>query len=136
MSSNSWTRLTDLPIAGPTSAITVSNSIFVLLHGKKIVRYLIDEDKYIDLSPLPCEEWFCFDVTSSGYLIYVHGGNIKGKWSKAFYSFDVRTNVWNELPEMIRPRRRCAAAMVSIPNMVPNNEISNTITDEEQLEGK
>jgi Kelch motif len=114
LSTNSWTKRKDLPQPGPTSAVAVGQYIYVLMHGKRIVRYDPRTDDYMNLAELPLKEWFTFDVTTSGSVIYVHGGATMGVWSKAFYSYDVLTNEWTELPQMIRQRRRCAAAIVTV----------------------
>jgi hypothetical protein len=112
VSTNVWSKKRDLPSPGPTSAVTVGDYIYVLLHGKKMLRYCPASDTYTSLANLPLKEWFCFDVTTFGYLIYVHGGVSQGDSSKAFYSYDVRSDVWEELPQMLFPRRRCAAAIM------------------------
>ena len=119
--SNCWSRKKDLPSPGPASAVTIGDYIYVILHGKRIMRYCPLSDTYTNLAALPLKEWFCFDVTSLGYLVYLHGGVSQGDSSKAFYSYDIRTDTWEELPAMLYPRRRCAAAiMVADPNPNPS----------------
>mmetsp|Transcript_26655 Transcript_26655/g.25525 ORF Transcript_26655/g.25525 Transcript_26655/m.25525 type:complete len:385 (+) Transcript_26655:121-1275(+) len=112
--SNSWTRKLDLPFSTSTSAITIGNFIYVLLHGKRIMRYCPSSDTYTALSELPLKEWFCFDVTMLGCIIYIHGGVAQGDATKAFFAYDIRTDKWKEMPPMLFPRRRCAAAIMSV----------------------
>ena len=110
---NTWSRKKDLPSAGPTSSVTVGDFIYVILHGKRMQRYCPLTDTYTDRAELPLKEWFCFDVTTFGHLVYVHGGVAQGSPSKAFYSYDVISDKWEHLPPMLFPRRRCAAAIVT-----------------------
>jgi hypothetical protein len=102
-----WVEKTPLPMAGPCSAITVvdddvpeGESIFVFMHGHYVLKYVAAEDKYTRLSLLPLEEWYCFDVVVVGHIVYAVGGAEKGKWSKVFYSYDSKSDVWTELPHM------------------------------------
>lgn len=112
---NVWESRKDLPFAGPTSAATVGNFIFVFFHGRHIARYCPSTDTFVTMSNLPLADWFCFDVTSMGHIIYVHGGaTANDKFSKALFSYDTRTDEWLELPSMLRQRRRCAAALVAL----------------------
>lgn len=76
--------------------------------------YCPNTDTYIDLAELPLKEWFCFDVTSIGCIVYVHGGVSRGDASKKFYSYDIRIDKWIEMPDMLYPRRRCAAAIMTV----------------------
>ena len=117
LATNSWSRKKDLPFPGPTSAVTVGDFIYVILHGKRMMRYCPKSDTYAELADLPLVEWFCFDVTTFGCFIYVHGGVSQGDSSKAFFSYDVRTDGWEELPSMLFPRRRCAAAIMTAENL-------------------
>lgn len=117
LATNSWSRKKDLPFPGPTSAVTIGDFIYVILHGKRMMRYCPKSDTYTELADLPLVEWFCFDVTAFGCLVYVHGGVSKGDSSKAFFSYDVRTDKWAELPSMLFPRRRCAAAIMTAESL-------------------
>lgn len=133
---DTWTRLADLPFPGPTSAATVlstsatgagaaaggdiagleepAGDVYVLLHGRRVYKYHIDSDTYTPLSPLPLPEWFSFDVTVCSQYIYAHGGASKGVWSKALFQYDTVTDMWHALPDMTCPRRRCAAALICL----------------------
>jgi N-acetylneuraminic acid mutarotase len=110
---DSWTSKADLPYPGPCSAVTVGEYIFVLLHGKCVLRYCPNSDAYTTLAALPLPDWFCFYASPYGSTIYVNGGASKGVWSRAFYSYDTLTDSWTELPQMLKQRRRCAAAIVA-----------------------
>ena len=118
LATNTWSRKKDLNFPGPTSAVTIGDYIYVILHGKRIMRYCPQSDAYTDLAELPLVEWFCFDVTVFGCLVYVHGGVSQGDSSKAFFSYDIRTDKWEELPQMLFPRRRCAAAIMTAELLV------------------
>ena len=117
-----WRECNDLPLAGPCSAATVrcprsnDEKIFVFMHGNAVYRYNHIEDSYEKLSALPLPEWFCFDVVAIDLDIYAVGGAQKGKWSNAFYRYKTESDVWEELPRMRKERRRCAAAVVRIPD--------------------
>lgn len=113
-STDTWTAKQPLPFPGPASAVSVGRYIFVFLHGKQVVRYCPSSDEYELLSVLPLPEWFTFDVTSMGPKVYLHGGATKGTWSKAMFSYDTRDDSWTAMPDMLRQRRRCAAAMVDV----------------------
>ena len=112
LSTNCWSRKKDLPFPGPTSSVTIGDFVYVILHGKRMMRYDPALDTFTELAELPLIEWFCFDVTAFGCLVYVHGGVSQGDSSKAFFSYDIRTDKWEELPSMLFPRRRCAAAIM------------------------
>ena len=114
LSTNAWTRRRDLPSTGPCSAIAIGDVVYVLMHGKRMYRYDRHGDSYHPLAPLPLKEWFTFDVTTCGTCIYVHGGASEGVWSKAFFAYDTRTDVWTKMPDMSQQRRRCAAAIVTV----------------------
>jgi N-acetylneuraminic acid mutarotase len=114
--SDSWSRRKDLPHAGPCSAVAVGAYVFVLMHGRSVLRYCPGSDSYTALEELPLREWFCFDATACGTDLYVHGGAAAGVWSKAFYKYDTLTNTWEELPQMMKQRRRCAGAIIEGPS--------------------
>ena len=110
---NTWTRKKDLPFPGPTSAVAAPDGfIYIFLHGRGVVRYCPRADEYNSLSPLPLPEWFTFDVTSRGSKVFLHGGATQGNWSKAMFEYDTRNDSWTAMPEMLRQRRRCAAAFI------------------------
>lgn len=117
LTTNAWTRRRDLPAAGPCCAVAVGGVLYVLLHGKRVYRYDPQADTYLALAALPLKEWFTFDTTTFGYHIYAHGGASEGVWSKAFFSYDVRTDTWNKMPDMTKQRRRCAAALVTVTSV-------------------
>lgn len=97
--------------------------IYIFAHGKRVYRFdpiasSTDQPSYIPLSTLPLPEWFTFDVTSYGPFIFLLGGASAGLWSRATYRYDTRSDTWLQMPDMIRQRRRTAAAIV---NIVDNN---------------
>jgi N-acetylneuraminic acid mutarotase len=113
MQTETWSSGKSLPIAGQVSAVTIGDFIYVAVHGNHILRYDPRQDSYTQVSfDLPVKKWFCFDVTVINDRMYFHGGNIDGVWSNAFWKYDVFANAWEELPSMIRERRRCSAAVV------------------------
>ncbi|KDO35300.1 hypothetical protein SPRG_00149 [Saprolegnia parasitica CBS 223.65] len=114
-STNTWSRKAPLPIAGPCSAVTIGKYIFVLLHGRSVVRYSPSENTYVTMAALPLPEWYCFDADVAGTTIYALGGISKGVWSREFYAYDTIANTWTQLPAMKKRRRRTAAALVTCP---------------------
>ena len=113
---NEWYSLNDLPHPGPCSAIEANGTIFAFMHGGHVLRYELEEDRYTRLSRLPLKDWYCFDVVALGSHVYLIGGALSGKWSNAFYKYDTETDEWEEMPALLRERRRCAAAAVVIPS--------------------
>ena len=111
-----WDRLSDMPIAGPTSCVTVDGLIYIFAHGKSVYKYDPSLDEYTALSMLPLPKWYTFDTTSYGNFAFLHGGASDGVWSKAMFRYDTRTDTWLKMPDMLRQRRRTAAALISIPN--------------------
>lgn len=109
---DSWVRLEDMPIAGPTSCVTVDKFIYVFAHGKAVYRYNPIEDTYVEQCKLPLPEWYTFDTTCYKHLVFLHGGASKGVWSKAMFSYDTNLNTWTAMPDMLRQRRRTAAAIL------------------------
>lgn len=109
-----WTRRSDLPYPGPTSAVTVGENIYVFCHGKRVYKYSPQDDSYSALSALPLPEWYTFDVTSLGPFVFLHGGATKGEWSRAMFMYNTCSDSWTHMPDMIRQRRRCAAAIIKI----------------------
>lgn len=107
-----WQRLNDLPLSGPTSAVSVHEEIFVIVHGQALLKYDILEDSYIRVAILPLKYWYCFDCCSYGSKIYITGGSVEGRWSTAFFSFDLKTLAWTRHADMQRERRRAACAIV------------------------
>ena len=107
-----WQRLNDLPLSGPTSAVSVHEEIFVIVHGQALLKYDILEDSYIRVAILPLKHWYCFDCCSYGSKIYITGGSVEGRWSTAFFSFDLKTLAWTRHADMQRERRRAACAIV------------------------
>ena len=92
--------------------------IYIFAHGKRVYRFNPEatskEQSYVPLSTLPLPEWFTFDVTSHGPFIFLLGGASVGVWSRAVYRYDTRSDTWLQMPDMIRQRRRTAAAIVNI----------------------
>ena len=78
-----------------------------------VVHYNTSEDKYTKVSKLPISNWFGFAACSFGTKIYLVGGIENGKWSGAFYSFDIMTKVWEKLPSLPFVRRRLSAVIYS-----------------------
>jgi hypothetical protein len=118
---NAWTRIRDMPCRGPASAATVGANIYVFIHGKAVYRLTptankggSETDAYVKLADLPEHQWFSFDVSSFGRRIFLVGGSIDGAWSTKSYIFDTMTCSFSEMPEMLVPRRRCAAAVIEI----------------------
>lgn len=111
-----WYPLADLPHPGPCSAVEANGTIFVIMHGGHVLRYEVEEDRYTMLSPLPLKAWYCFDVVAVGPYVYLIGGALSGKWTKAFYKYDTEMDEWTAMPELLRERRRCAAAVVMAPS--------------------
>ncbi|EQC30784.1 hypothetical protein SDRG_11545 [Saprolegnia diclina VS20] len=103
-STNTWSRKAPLPIAGPCSAVTIGKHIFVLLHGRSVVRYSPTDDTYVTMANLPLPEWYCFDADVAGTTIYALGGISKGVWSREFYAYDTIANTWARLPPMKKRR--------------------------------
>lgn len=110
-----WSACSDLPFASSTSAVTIGNQIWIAVHGKYMLLYLPEHDRYIIKSNLPVKEWFCFDVTAYGSEVYLHGGTTQGHHCKLFYSYDTNSDTYKELPSMKSQRRRCSAGLVVAP---------------------
>lgn len=119
IASNTWSQGKALPLVGQTSAVTIGDYIYVIIHGHYILRYDPRQDTYLQLTTdLPCKQWFCFDVTVINNRMYFHGGNIDGVWSNQLWRYDPFENTWNQLPSMLRERRRCSAAIVIKENIL------------------
>lgn len=116
VASDSWSTGCPLPHSGQTSAIAILDFIFVVVHGKCILRYDPLENTYTEISnQLPNKSWFCFDMTVINNKIYFHGGNIEGKWSNCLWKYCPFENKWVELAPMQKVRRRCAATPFVVP---------------------
>ena len=63
---------------------------------------------------MPIKNWHSFSATLSSSLqtVYVVGGLIDSKWTSRGFSLDLRTMTWQELPDMLLPRRRLAAVII------------------------
>jgi hypothetical protein len=109
-----WEQLQDMPVPGPTSAAISFNKIYIFAHGKRVYEYDLESNKYKVKSLLPLPEWYTFDITCCGPYVFLHGGASKGIWSRAMFRYDTQTDSWLEYPSMLRQRRRCAAAIVTI----------------------
>lgn len=108
---NTWSTGKPLPYPGQTSAITIKDFIYVIIHGGGIYRYDPSTDSYVLLtSSLPLNKWFCFDVTTVNQEIYFHGGNVDGKWSNELFKYHPYLDRWTHLTPMQKERRRCSAA--------------------------
>jgi hypothetical protein len=111
-----------MPHPGCAAAVNVGSYIYVLVHGRCLLRYDPVSDTYKELSLLPLPEWYTFDVVALDNFIYVLGGATVGRWTQEGYAYDVRNNSWSNLPCMAKPRRRCAAALVLIPKIETNQK--------------
>jgi N-acetylneuraminic acid mutarotase len=109
-----WTNIANLPFNGQASACSIGNDIYVFIHGKAVYRYDPIEDSYLNISELPEEQWFGFDVTKFGNKIFLAGGTIKGSWSTVIYVYDTSICKFISLPPMRVPRRRLAIAAIEI----------------------
>jgi len=115
---NVWTQIRDMPCRGPASAATVGSNIYVFIHGKAVYRLTpsasrgTSSNDYVKLADLPEHQWFSFDVSSFGRRIFLVGGSIDGAWSTKSWIFDTMTCSFTEMPSMLTPRRRCAAATI------------------------
>jgi len=121
-------------VASGASAVAVNSFIFVFLHGKYTVKYCPISDDYIKLSPLPMQEWYCFDVVALGHIVYVYGGAVNGKWSRDGFAYHTIKDTWEALPPMQQARRRCATALLMIPSTgkidIPSVPVESfTVTD-------
>ncbi len=113
IASNSWTMGTSLPVAGQCSAVTVGEYIYVFIHGAYVMRYEPLTNTYTRLTQtLPCKAWFSFDITTCNGKVYLHGGNVSGVWSNVLYCYDVSSNTFEQLTNMLYERRRCSASVV------------------------
>lgn len=131
---NTTSECAPLPFVGSTSAITTDKDlVYVVIHGKCIVLYDPLQKKNTVLASLPLPEWFCFDISyfgtsilatlltftyspihSLGDKIFLVGGVVNGKFSDAFYEYDIKSNTFLEKPRMISRRRRCACATMCV----------------------
>jgi len=121
---NTWAHIQDMPCRGPASAATIGSNIYVFIHGKAVYRLTPSADKssssssssssYVKLAELPEHQWFSFDVSSFGRRIFLVGGSIDGAWSTKSWIFDTMTCSFTEMPSMLTPRRRCAAAVIEV----------------------
>jgi N-acetylneuraminic acid mutarotase len=111
---DNWSKKNDLPFPGQTSVASVGKSkyLYVFLQGKCVYRYNTELDTYEKLGDLPLKEWFAFDVSVQGSKVFIHGGITLGDWSKSMFSYDTKTDKWTAMPDMLRQRRRCAAALL------------------------
>ena len=134
LDNNTTSECTPLPFVGSTSVITTDKDlIYVVIHGKCIVFYDPVQKKFTVLASLPLPEWFCFDISYFGILYLLHyshllthsfnysgdkiflvGGVVNGKFSDAFYEYDIKSNTFLEKPRMISRRRRCASAILCV----------------------
>lgn len=106
---------------GGASAVAVGASIFVFLHGNRVLRYDPVLDAYTQLSALPVEDWHCFDVCAAGAggvqaaEVYVVGGASRGAWSKVAYLYHTQLDTWRQLPSMPQAKRRVACSVLLEP---------------------
>jgi N-acetylneuraminic acid mutarotase len=110
---NQWTQKKPLPLAGPTSSISVDGYIYVFVHGKNVLKYNPLSDDYEVKCNLPLNDWNCFSITSFNNLIFVCGGATKHTYT-SFWSYNTSTNQWKEMPSMLKQRRRAASSLVLI----------------------
>jgi N-acetylneuraminic acid mutarotase len=115
ISTNVWRKGPNLPIAGQSSAATIAEFIYIVMHGHYILRYCPRTTTYQQVSfDLPHPRWFCFDIAVLNDSLYIVGGNLEGVWSNVLWKYDVFTNEWEQLLSMSKERRRCSAAVVLI----------------------
>lgn len=113
-----WEELScRLPVrGGGCSAVTVGDRIFVFLHGSAggVCSFDPAGEKFSALTPLPVEDWHCFDVTcvTGAEEVYVIGGASKGAWAKVAYLYHTRLDSWRRLPDMPQAKRRMAATVL------------------------
>ena len=123
-----WSPIRDLPRPAQCCATTVCNEIYIILWGNPknigILHYNTSTDTYVKISKLPISNWFGFAVTSFGTKIYLVGGIENGKWTGAFYSFDVLTKIWEQLPSLPFVRRRLSAVVYSKKISIQDNQIN------------
>mmetsp|Transcript_15989 Transcript_15989/g.16114 ORF Transcript_15989/g.16114 Transcript_15989/m.16114 type:complete len:412 (+) Transcript_15989:90-1325(+) len=114
---DSWSSLSNMPLKGESSAITVNNRIFIFVHGQSVLEYIPSTDKYRPISQLPLPEWFNFSLSLSPFqdIIYIIGGASQGRWCKDVYSFNTSTSTWTAIESMQNARRRSAACLLVIP---------------------
>jgi hypothetical protein len=121
---DSWKSGPPLPIPGQTSAVSIGDIIYVVVHGHgPILRFnplKDDEDKSREhfvavASSLLFDKWFCFEVVAINDELYFVGGNIDGKWSNKLVKYNPCLNEWTELASMRQERRRCSAAVAVVP---------------------
>lgn len=121
VAADKWEIATSLPVAGSTSCVTVNDEeIYVFLHGKGVYKFIPNflnpmDSTYEWIGSLPIADWFCFDVSCISTVVFLNGGVTNGQWLDCMYAFDVKSRTWKEMPPMLRQRRRCAAAVVHIP---------------------
>ena len=117
LSTQLWSRLNDMPCKSHCVACTVGHFIYILPFGDEgIFKYNPSNDTYSQsLGKLPLTNWHGFSVTHNEEYdvngLYVVGGASNAKWSSKVFRYDVITNVWNELNNMLLPRRRTACAI-------------------------
>ncbi|EOA14406.1 hypothetical protein CARUB_v10027606mg [Capsella rubella] len=80
---------------------------FILRRGNKSVNRLL-----CPIPSLPFQAPAASSVVAVDWGIYVIGGNVKGKCSKAFGVLDCRSNKWHRLPSMRVGRTAAAAGVV------------------------
>lgn len=116
IANDTWRKGPDLPVAGQASAASIGDFVFVVMHGHYVLRFCPSTVSFMQVSfALPNPRWFCFDVTVVNDSLYVVGGNIEGVWSSVLWKYDVFANTWEPLPSMTKERRRCSAALVTMP---------------------
>mmetsp|Transcript_4062 Transcript_4062/g.8701 ORF Transcript_4062/g.8701 Transcript_4062/m.8701 type:complete len:218 (+) Transcript_4062:788-1441(+) len=134
---NAWSERRALPQGGCCAAATVAGRfVFVGIFGRGLVRYDALTDSYAagsksgsdgtktknaggrdgSLSPLPLVDWHGFSMTSTGPFLFLVGGVSQGVWSPRTFCCDTRTGAFAELPPMVTPRRRTAAAIATVPS--------------------
>ena len=110
---------------GGVSAVTVGDFIYLFVHGQGggVCKYDASIDSYSELSPLPVDDWHCFDVTAVDFTepdgtcvqstdVYVTGGTSKGTWSKVSYLYSTQSGEWLQLPSMPQAKRRVACSFM------------------------
>ena len=80
------------------------------------MRYDPNKNDYSILSNLPLEAWYSFDVVSYDAYVFIYGGSSNGRWSNRGFVYDTAYDRWESMPSMKRARRRCACAILIIPD--------------------
>eukprot|EP01035_Chromulina_nebulosa_P017884 gene17884-23500_t len=109
-----WSKGPDLPIAEANVAIAINDRIYIFIFGKGVYEFLPNESIYLEKNKLPIDSWYNFDIVTIGGIVFLQGGNANGVWLQTMYGYNTYTNEWQEMPNMLRQRRRCASAIITV----------------------